>query len=799
MSSYRAAATSHIVDSAASVLTELDAGRQLRRLRRTVRFRSGDDELRAAVAGKRVLVTGASSGIGRAVAAKLLAAGAEVLLVARRADLLDELVREAHGCGGSATAYPCDLSDRDQVAALVETVLAEHGGVDVLINNAGRSIRRTLHDTVGRMHDYERVMQLNFFGAVWLTAPVVEQMRRNGGGHVINVSTMGTQFYGTPRFGAYMASKGALDQFADSVAPETLADGVNWTTVHMPLVQTEMIAPAQDTWNSYPKLSLDTGAAMVLDAVVRAPARVVHPLGTLTAALERWTPKLMLRYKARQFPPTTDPAALPRVAIIGAGMSGLAMGLKLRAAGVEDFVIYEKSHTVGGTWRENTYPGLACDVFAHFYCYRDVLQPDWTRLFAPGGEIRDYFEKVADSRELRSYIRFNSEITSGRFEDGRWKLRTADGREESADILVCATGVLHRPRLPDIAGLDQFQGKVFHSARWDHSTTTDGARIGIIGTGSTGVQLTAALAPEAERLTVFQRTPQWVVPLPNPRIPQGVRTALRRVPALNRAAYNVTSAIYARLGNAPIRDGWERRLMSYLARRALSNVADPDLRARLTPPDQPMCKRLVSSPDFYHAVQRPNVDVVTAGIDHVCAEGVVTSDGTLHSLDVLVLATGFDAQAYMRPMQLSGPSGQTLDDVWRDGPRAHHTTTVPGLPNLFMLMGPNSPIGNASLVPIAEAQADYVIWWMRRMRERGIVEVEPTSAATTRFYDEVTAAMGDTVWVTGCDSWYLGPDGVPLLFPWSLREFRRLMAHPRLEDFIVRTAPSQPAALEPVG
>lgn len=797
MSSYGAAPRSSALDTAVNVLTEVDPGRQLRRLRRRLASRSVADELRATVAGKRVLVTGASSGIGRAVATKLLEAGAEVLLVARRGDLLDDLVAATADAPGRATAYPADLSDRDQIAALVDRVLADYGGVDILINNAGRSIRRTLRDTVDRMHDYERVMQLNFFGAVLLTAPLVDRMRRSGsGGHVINVSTLGTQLAGTQRFAAYMASKGALDQFAGSVAPETLADGVRWTTVHMPLVQTEMIEPAQHAWNSYPKLSLDTGVSMVLDAVVRAPARVTHPMGNLTEAAERVAPKLLQRYKAREFP-ATPTAPLPRVAIIGAGMSGLAMALQLRAAGSDDFVIYEKSDTVGGTWRENTYPGLACDVFAHFYCYRDDLQPDWSRVFAPGGEIQDYFENIADDHDLRRNIRFGTEIVAGEFESGRWRLTTADGEVDVADVLVCATGVLHRPRIPDIPGLDTFGGKVFHSARWDHSAATEGARVGIVGTGSTGVQITAALAEEAAHLTLFQRTAQWIVSAPNPQLPHGFRTMLAKVPVLNRAMYNLTGAIYTVIGTAPIRSGWQRKLFNLLARRSLATVADPELRARLTPTDEPMCKRLVNSPDFYRAVQLPTVDVVTAGIDHVCADGVVTADGALHELDILVLATGFDSHAYMRPMQLIGPSGRTLADAWRDGPRAHHTTTIPGLPNLFLLMGPNSPIGNSSLVPIAEAQAGYVLWWLRRMRERGIVEVEPTVAATTRFYRQVAAAMGDTVWVTGCDSWYLGPDGVPLLFPWSLATFRSMLAEPDPADFVVRTTPSRPAARQP--
>lgn len=599
---------------------------------------------------------------------------------------------------------------------------------------------------------------------------------------------MGTQFAGTPRFSAYMASKGALDQFTVSVAPETRADGIRWTTVHLPLVSTEMIEPAAHVWRRYPKLSLQTGVSMVLDAVVRAPARVTHPLGNVIGVLDRVATRSLEALKAREFSTSPPPStALPRVAIIGAGMSGLAMARKLRAAGSDDFVVFEKATSVGGTWRDNTYPGLACDVPAHYYCYRDSLQPNWSRLFAPGEEIKAYFENVAVADDLLRNIRFGTEIVDAEYVEGRWHLTTSVGECEVADVLVCATGVLHHPRVPDIPGLKSFQGSVFHSARWDHSTPLDGARIGVIGTGSTGVQLTTALAERAGALSLFARTPQWVVALPNPTIPRPMRRLLARVPAVNRGMYRLTGALFGALAIAPIRGGWQRKFFDLTARRGLKKVKDPELRARLTPGDQVMCKRLVNSPGFYEAVQQPNVDVVTTGIDHVRPDGLVTTDGRFHPLDVLVLATGFDSHAYMRPMRVTGPGGYTLEQAWRDGPRAHNTTMIPGLPNLFMLMGPNSPIGNASLVPIAETQADFVVGWLRRMRDHGVAEVQPTAAATERFYDRVQSAMKGTVWVSGCGSWYLGPDGVPILWPWPLEEFGRKLNEPALGDYAVRS------------
>jgi len=480
---------------------------------------------------------------------------------------------------------------------------------------------------------------------------------------------------------------------------------------------------------------------------------------------------------------------LPRVAIIGAGMSGIAMGKALRAAGADDFILYEKADRLGGTWRENTYPGLCCDVPAHYYAYVDEPNPEWSRVFAPGAEIQSYLERVADKHDLVRRIRFGVDIVSGAFADGRWTLTTRTGERIEAEVLVCATGVLHQPKLPELPGLETFAGKAFHSARWDPTAVTDGARVGVLGTGSTGVQLTVALAPKAKRFTLFQRTPQWVIALPNPPIAPTLRRAQRVIPRLDRAMYALSRASFNALARAPLHPGWQRDLFGWLARRGLASVRDPALRAKLTPADAPMCKRLINSAGFYDAVQRDNVDVVTDAMARVCPEGIVTADGRLHPLDVLVLATGFHAHAYMRPMSLTGPSGETLADAWKDGPRAHNTTMVPGLPNLFALMGPNSPIGNASLVPIAEAQADYVVAWLERMRARGITEVEPTRAATDAFYEEVKAAMGDTVWVSGCDSWYLTADGTPVLWPWPLETFEARLRRPVASEFTERSTP----------
>lgn len=476
-------------------------------------------------------------------------------------------------------------------------------------------------------------------------------------------------------------------------------------------------------------------------------------------------------------------APLPGVVIVGAGMSGIAMAIALLEAGSDDFVILEKGQRIGGTWRENTYPGLACDVPSAFYAFRTDLNPSWSKLFSPGAEIQAYFEAVVRRRGLERFIRFGVEVVSAEYDDGIWTLTDADGGTYQAPVFVGATGVLHRPRYPDIDGLDTFEGSVFHSARWDHDVTLGGARVGVIGTGSTGVQITVALAEVCDHVVQFQRTPQWVATVPNPPIPALLRRALGWIPGAPRGMYELNRTLFDTITTAVVKDGWRRRAFQGLARRSLRAVDDPELRRQLRPEDEPGCKRLIMSPSYFTTVQQPHVMVESRAIANVEPTGVRLKDGTLHELDVIVLATGFDAQAFLRPMRVTGRGEAELDSVWANGPMAHYTTTVPGFPNLFLILGPNSPIGNTSLVPLAEAQSRYVVRWLERMRERDLASVEPTMEATQRFRERIREDMAPTVWVSGCDSWYLGPDGVPLLWPWSPRRFRQEMRHPRYEDF----------------
>jgi len=485
----------------------------------------------------------------------------------------------------------------------------------------------------------------------------------------------------------------------------------------------------------------------------------------------------------------TTPVRSPRVAIIGAGMSGICMAIALRRAGITNLVIYEKAEDVGGTWRDNTYPGLACDVPSRFYQFSFAPKPDWSHLFSPGAEIRDYFNGVTQDFGLRESIRFGTEVVHAEFTEDHWRVCTSKGDAEEVDFLISATGILHHPRHPRIAGLEEFAGAVFHSARWNHDVALRGKRVAVVGTGSTGVQIVCGLAGQAGHVELFQRSAQWIFPMPNPTYSRLGKTLQRSVPGLGAAIYRGYRTAIEFFAGALVKPGWRRRIISAVCRANLRTVRDPQLRQALTPDHQPMCRRLIISGRFYRAIQRPDVDLVATGIDHVTPDGIVTTDGRLHEVDVIALATGFDAHAFMRPMRLIGQAGETLDEAWRDGPRAHLTVALPGFPNFFMLLGPHSPVGNYSLTAIAETQAAYILDWILRWRRREFDTVAPTRAATDKFNAEMQAAMPRTVWATGCTSWYIGQDGNPELWPWNPSQLRVRLAQPEPGDHELRLQP----------
>jgi cation diffusion facilitator CzcD-associated flavoprotein CzcO len=484
----------------------------------------------------------------------------------------------------------------------------------------------------------------------------------------------------------------------------------------------------------------------------------------------------------------------PRVAIIGAGMSGLAMGIALRQAGMEDFTIHEKAAGIGGTWRENTYPGVACDVPAHLYTYSFAPNPDWSRVYAPGWEIQEYFEHCAAEYGLRPHIRLGSEITAARFDErtSRWHITTASGEEDTADVLVSAIGALHVPNRPDIEGLETFQGEVVHSAQWSPDADLTGKRVAVIGSAASAVQIVPSIAGEVAHLDVFQRTANWIIPRLDRAYPASWRRIFRRVPLtglLHRwQLYWMLESRFPLFRGAGRRNEREKRLA---LRHLEAQVPDPALRRTLTPDYPPGCKRILVSDDFYPALMRENVDLVTEPIARVTPEGIVTADGALHPADAIVLATGFRATDIPKT-EVAGRGGLTLREAWQDGLAAHRTVAVPGFPNFFTLLGPNSGLGHSSIIFMVEAQVRYVMQCLWKLVEHRTIE--PREGAASRFDAAMQRGLAGTIWQSGCHSWYQDRNGkITTLWPYGTVRYWWDMRTVKFGEY--RLGPKRPAAV----
>ena len=475
-----------------------------------------------------------------------------------------------------------------------------------------------------------------------------------------------------------------------------------------------------------------------------------------------------------------------RYAIIGAGMSGILAAKRLLERDDADVTVFEKSTRVGGTWRENRYPGLTCDVMAHAYTYSFAPNPDWSSVMAGGAEIREYFDNVWRRYGVDRVTRFNAEVTLCEWCDDHWYLEVSDGTRADFDVVIVASGVLHHPNVPALPGLETFHGEVFHSARWPDDLPLAGRSIGVVGNGSTGVQIVSALAGQA-RVTQFQRTPQWIMKIDNRRFTEEERAyfranpevveGIRKDPEYVRLVKRFNDAIVE--PDSPAMAEIEAAALQYLE----TAVTDPELREKLRPDYRAACKRLIYSCDYYEAVQRPGVTVVREGIAQVEPAGVRTSDGVLHELDILVLATGFRADRFIRPTRVVGAAGLSLDEAWAVRPSAYLAVAVPGFPNFFLLNGPTGPVGNFSLIDIAEAQWGYIDQLLDEVRGGRCTALAPTVAAMQDYDARRIVAARKTIFATGCNSWYLDAEGVPATWPWGYTAFFEAMAKPDLGAF----------------
>lgn len=461
---------------------------------------------------------------------------------------------------------------------------------------------------------------------------------------------------------------------------------------------------------------------------------------------------------------TTAETTCADVLIVGSGFSGLGMAINLLRSGRKDFVIIEKAHEVGGTWRDNTYPGSACDVPSHLYSFSYAQNPDWTRRYPAQSEIYDYLRRVADAYDLRPKIRFGTEMTSARWDDGHqvWRVSTAGGHTYTARVLVSGIGGLHIPHVPEFPGRDEFRGDSFHSSQWRHDIDLTGQRVAVVGTGASAIQFVPHIAQLVERIAVYQRTAPWVLPRPDRPIPERARTLFRSVPGAQRV---YRDSLYWRLearalgfnGHPALLQAAERLVASRIDRK----VEDPELRKQLLPDYRLGCKRALFANDYYPTFNRDNVDLVTGAVQRITATGIVGSDGVERAADVIIYATGFHVNDSFEYVDVVGRDGISLREQFSvKGIETYLGINVDGFPNFCFLLGPNTGLGHNSVVFMLEQQARYVVRLLDAMDARGVRTVEVRSQAQDRYNVEIQKKLDQGIWSTGgCTSWYLDLQG----------------------------------------
>jgi cation diffusion facilitator CzcD-associated flavoprotein CzcO len=486
----------------------------------------------------------------------------------------------------------------------------------------------------------------------------------------------------------------------------------------------------------------------------------------------------------------------PRVAIVGSGFSGLCLGNQLKKAGIRSFRIFEKSASLGGTWRDNTYPGAACDSPSFSYCFSFEQKTDWSRKWAPQAEILAYMEHCAEKYGLLPHIRFETEITSARFnvDRGVWQLRTATGEELEAEILVTAVGQLNRPSTPDIPGLDLFLGERFHSAQWHHDCTLAGKRVAVVGNAASAIQFAPRIASEASQLTIFQRSANWMMPKGDRECSEAEKRRFGAHPGLAKLyRWWVWLTFEARY---PVfrRSRLIAPFMARLAEKSMrQQVKDPALQDALVPHYPIGGKRILISDDYYASLNRENVEVVTQQIDHFSEEGVVTEDGRDHPADVVIFATGFESTDFLAPMSIQGRDGHTLENDWENGAEAYLGLTVSGFPNLFMTYGPNTNLGHNSIIFMIECQTRYIVDCIEELKRRDLAWIDVRPEVMKAYNARLQGELARTAWAATADSWYK-TEGGKITNNWSGTTTRYWWKtrNAKLRDFDQQPRSSQP-------
>jgi cation diffusion facilitator CzcD-associated flavoprotein CzcO len=469
-----------------------------------------------------------------------------------------------------------------------------------------------------------------------------------------------------------------------------------------------------------------------------------------------------------------------RIGIVGAGFGGIGLAILLKQAGFSAITLFERGAAVGGTWRDNTYPGAECDVQSHLYSYSFAPKHDWPARYSGQEQILAYIQDTARRFGVLPMVRLNTGIVRATYDDAAnvWRVETTDGALHELDIFIPAVGLLSKPVIPDFPGRADFAGPNFHSAAWDHSVAVAGKRVALVGSAASAVQILPFITRDAAHVDVFQRTPNWLLPRNNAPYP-----AWRKF--LFKHLYLYGEFLFDAFRTGSWRNGFLKRTsLKHLA----AQVKDPALREKLTPHFQIGCKRVLFTDDYYPCFNQPHVTLVTDAIDHFEVAGIRTNDGTLHAADMVVFATGFDASNSLRPVEIHGRGGLDLQQSWKDGPEAYRGVAVPEFPNMFLLYGPNTNLGHNSIIVMLEAQSRYIVQCLERVADRNLATIEVSEPATRTYNTWIQNELGKMVWSTGCGSWYETGSRITANWSGSTLEYRRQMKHVAFGDFVETVA-----------
>ncbi len=773
--------------------------------------------------GKVAFVTGAAGGIGLAMARKLGARGMKVMLADIDQAALDAACAELSAEGVECASVICDVSREQAVRDAAKATLDRFGKVHFVVNNAGVSLGGPTGDIA--VEDWNWIVSINLMGVVHGVEAFTPILAAQGeGGHILNTASMAGHLAisgGAP----YTATKYAVVGYSESLrqelgpqgigvsvlCPGWVRTGINETSSQRPSLQggpetREKTEPGEDVAAAtaagldpdvladWTLARIDEGRFYIFSQPELAPF-VEGRFAEIKTDLEasRAIAELAEAHAAAKGAAPLD------VLVVGAGFSGVCAAIRLKENGIENFAVYDKCEGIGGTWWLNTYPGAACDIPSHFYCYSFEMNPNWSRLYAPQPEIQQYIEDCAAKYGVRDRIHLGREIASIAFDDadGLWTTTFGDGEVVRSRFVINGGGGLHKPFIPDIDGIDNFAGAQMHTARWDHSFDPAGKRIAVIGSAASAIQATPQLAEAAEHVTLFQRTPNFIAPRNDFAYSAEDQEAFRTDPtkmAEVREGFFVDrdTRLYPIVVNPAIRKIAGEEIKTFIR----SQVDDASLQDRLIPDFELGCKRILISDDFLPCLNRDNVVVETSGIECVTTDGVVTSDGSKVKLDAIIFATGFDLEGHRNAMSITGAGGVTLADLWRDQADAYRSSMIPEFPNYFMVTGPNAGVGTTSVVFLIEQAVEWIIDVIKLAGRDKLVS--PSADACAAHSADIHERLGKTVWASGCDSWYIASNGRNgSLFAGNGQDFADQMSAVALDDLIITDAPGGASALTP--